>query len=39
MGYSKVRYDEIDPIADAMHFLREPLGCEQLGLILTAITS
>jgi mannose-6-phosphate isomerase-like protein (cupin superfamily) len=32
MDYSKVRYDEVDPIADAMHFLREPLDCEQMGL-------
>lgn len=32
MSHSKIRYDEVDQVADAMHFLREPLDCEQLGL-------
>lgn len=32
MSYTKVNYDEVEPVADAMHFLRDPLECEQLGL-------
>jgi mannose-6-phosphate isomerase-like protein (cupin superfamily) len=32
MGYRKIRYDDVDQVGDAMHFLREPLGCEQLGV-------
>jgi quercetin dioxygenase-like cupin family protein len=32
MSYTKVRYDEVDPVGGAMHFLRDPLECEQLGL-------
>lgn len=32
MSYSRVNYREVDPVADAMHFLRDPLGCEGLGV-------
>jgi mannose-6-phosphate isomerase-like protein (cupin superfamily) len=31
MGYTKVQYEDVDQVGDAMHFLREPLACEQLG--------
>ncbi|MEF8881902.1 MAG: cupin domain-containing protein [Halapricum sp.] len=32
MTYSKVNYENVDPVADAMHFLRDPLDCEQVGV-------
>jgi mannose-6-phosphate isomerase-like protein (cupin superfamily) len=32
MSYTKVNYRDIDPRADAMHILREPLDCGNLGL-------
>lgn len=32
MSYSKVNYDDVEPVAEAMHFLRDPLDCDQLGL-------
>lgn len=36
MSYTKVDYEDVEPVADGLHFLREPLECEQLGVsILT----
>jgi mannose-6-phosphate isomerase-like protein (cupin superfamily) len=32
MTHTTVNYEEVDAVADAMHFLREPLECERLGL-------
>lgn len=32
MSYSTVNFRDVDPVADAMHFLREPLDCEGLGV-------
>lgn len=32
MSYSKVSTAEVEPVADAMRFLREPLDCEQVGV-------
>ena len=32
MSYTKVNYDEVDPVSDGLHFLRDPLECESLGL-------
>lgn len=32
MGYSKENYAEVDPLAPGMHFLRDALDCERLGL-------
>lgn len=32
MSHTKVNYRETDAVADAMHFLRDPLGCENLGV-------
>lgn len=32
MPYTKANYREVEPVADAMHFLRDPLECEQLGV-------
>jgi len=32
VSYTKVDYRDVDPIAGAMHFLRDPLDCEQLGV-------
>ncbi len=34
MSYRKVNYENVDPVADAMHFLREPLDSEQLGVTI-----
>jgi quercetin dioxygenase-like cupin family protein len=35
MGYTKVNYTETEPVSDAMHFLREPLGCREMGVTIT----
>lgn len=32
MAYTKVNYTEVDQAADGMHFLRDPLDAEQLGV-------
>lgn len=32
MGYQLVNYEDVEPVADAMHFLSEPLESEQLGV-------
>lgn len=32
MTYRKVNYESVEPVADAMHFLSEPLHSEQLGV-------
>ena len=32
MAYTKTTYDEVEPMAPGMYFLREALECEQLGL-------
>jgi uncharacterized cupin superfamily protein len=32
MSYTKVNYRDVEPRAEAMHFLRDALGCENLGL-------
>lgn len=32
MAYTRVNYRNVDATADAIHFLREPLGTEQLGV-------
>ncbi len=32
MTHTRVNYENVDAVADAMHFLREPLDCEELGL-------
>lgn len=34
MTYTKVNYESVEPVADAMHFLSEPLESEQLGVTL-----
>ncbi|MFB6300826.1 MAG: cupin domain-containing protein [Halobacteriales archaeon] len=30
--YTKTNYGDVEPVADSMHFLRNPLECEELGL-------
>lgn len=32
MVYTKTNYRDVQPVADAMHFLRDPLECEKLGV-------
>lgn len=34
MSYRKVNYEDVEPVADAMHFLSDPLESEQLGVTL-----
>jgi len=34
MSHTKVDTAEVEPVAEAMRFLREPLDCENLGLTL-----
>lgn len=35
MTYQKVNYTDVEPVSDAMHFLSEPLGCQQVGVTIT----
>lgn len=30
--YTKVNYEDVDPVGEAMHLLREPLDTEQVGV-------
>jgi uncharacterized cupin superfamily protein len=32
MSYTKVNYRDVDPKGEGMYFLRDALGCENLGL-------
>ena len=32
MAYDLVNYRDVEPVSADLHFLREPLGCEELGL-------
>ena len=32
MAYEKVNYHDVESVADGLHFLRDPLGCEQFGI-------
>ena len=32
MSYTRTNYRNVEAVADAMHFLRDPLGCENLGV-------
>ena len=32
MAYTKVNYDDVEPVSDGLHFLREPLDAEHLGV-------
>ena len=32
MSYTKVNYEDVEPVAEGMHFLRDPLECSQLGV-------
>lgn len=32
MSHTKVNYQNVEPVSDAMHFLREPLESDNLGL-------
>jgi len=32
MSYTKVNYENVDAVAGAMHFLRDPLDCETVGV-------
>ncbi|UIO99972.1 cupin domain-containing protein [Halobaculum sp. CBA1158] len=32
MSYTRVNYRDVEPTAGAMHFLRDPLECEHVGV-------
>jgi mannose-6-phosphate isomerase-like protein (cupin superfamily) len=32
MSYTRVEYEDVEPVGGGLRFLREPLGCEQLGI-------
>lgn len=32
MSYDSANYSEVEPLAPGMHFLRDALGCDNLGL-------
>lgn len=32
MSHTRVNYRDVEPVAGRLHFLREPLDCESLGL-------
>lgn len=32
MTYDKVNYHDVDAVGDGLHFLRNPLDCEEFGL-------
>lgn len=32
MSYTRVNYDDVEPVGSAMHFMRDPLECSNLGV-------
>ncbi|MFB6071200.1 MAG: cupin domain-containing protein [Halanaeroarchaeum sp.] len=32
MAYTKTNYEDVEPVGESMHFLRDPLECETLGV-------
>lgn len=32
MSYTKVDYEDVEPVGDGLHFLRDPLDCETVGV-------
>ncbi|WEL17279.1 MULTISPECIES: cupin domain-containing protein [unclassified Halorhabdus] len=32
MTYTKVNYEDVEPVAESMHFLRDALACETVGV-------
>lgn len=32
MAHTKVNYEDVEPVGEGMHFLRETLGCNKLGV-------
>jgi len=32
MSHNKVNYHDVEPVGEAMHFLRNPLDCETVGV-------
>ncbi|WP_181686619.1 cupin domain-containing protein [Halorhabdus salina] len=32
MSYTKVNYEDVDPVAESMHFLRDALDCDTVGV-------
>lgn len=38
MSHTKVSYDDVEPRAPGMHFLRDALDCEQLGFTVLDAT-
>lgn len=36
MSYTKVDYQDVEPVADGLHMLREPLDCDRLGVSIVS---
>ncbi len=34
VSYTRINYEDVDPIGDAMHFMRDPLECSNLGVTI-----
>ena len=32
VSYTKVNYDDVEPVGGAMHFMRDPLECSNIGV-------
>ena len=39
MSHTRVSYDEVEPRAPGMHFLRDALDCEELGITVLDATA
>ena len=37
MSHDRANYEEVEPVAEGMHFLRDPLDCERLGLTVVEV--
>ena len=37
MSYDQLAYTEVEPVAEGMHFLRDPLNCEELGVTVVGV--
>jgi mannose-6-phosphate isomerase-like protein (cupin superfamily) len=34
VSYTRVNYEDVDAVGDAMHFMRDPLACSELGVTI-----
>lgn len=38
MSFTRLHYGDVEPVAEGLHFLRDPLDCEQLGVSILEIS-